>query len=47
MGDEAREVITGVVEGETFCSTTGILGCHHVKEEAVFKQESNMIRLAC
>lgn len=47
MGDEAREVITGVVEGETFCSTTGILGCHHIKEEAVFKKESNMIRLAC
>lgn len=37
MGDEVREVIIGVVEGETFCSIIGILGCYYIKEEAVFK----------
>lgn len=47
VGDESREVIMHTGEGKPFCSTTKTLGCHHVKEKADSKQESNVVRFAC
>lgn len=47
VGDEAREVIMHMKEGQPFCSVTKMLGCHHIKEKAGPKQESNIVRFAC